>query len=43
MKSFIEDVAAGKDPHKEWRAKVTDEMHTYRDGFSKRILDYFGI
>lgn len=43
MKGFIEDVAAGKDPHKEWRAKVTDEMHTYRDGFSKRILDYFGI
>lgn len=43
MKSFIEDVTAGKDPHKEWRAKVTDEMHTYRDGFSKRILDFFGI
>ena len=43
MQGFIEDVAAGKDPHREWRARVTEEMHTYRDGFSKRILDYFGI
>ncbi len=43
MKGFIEDVAAGKDPHREWRARVTDEFHTYRDGFSKRILEYFGI
>lgn len=43
MKSFISDIAESEDPHKEWRAKVTEEMHTYRDGFSKRILDYFNI
>lgn len=43
MKAFISDIAAGKDPHSEWRARVTSEAHTYRDGFSKRILDYFNI
>ena len=43
MKGFISDIAESEDPHKEWRAKVTEEMHTYRDGFSKRILDYFNI
>ena len=43
MEGFIKDVADSKDPHKEWRAIVTKEFHTYREGFSKRILDYFGI
>lgn len=43
MKSFIMDISQSKDPHKEWRAKVTEEFHSYKDGFSKRILDYFGI
>ena len=41
--AFINDIAAGKDLYKEKRDSVIDEVHTYRDGFSKRILDYFGI
>ena len=40
---FIEDVAEGRDPHRGWRHKVLPEMQTYTDGFSKRILEYFGI
>ena len=43
MVQFIEDITAGKDPHKEWRAKVTEEFHTYKNGFSERILKYFDI
>ena len=43
MKGFVGDIAELKDPYRDWRAKVTCDMHTYRDGFSKRILDYFGI
>ena len=43
LADFIRDIAESKDPHKEWRAKVTEEFHTYRDGFSERILEYFNI
>lgn len=43
LRRFIEDVAEGRDPHREWRHKVLPEMQTYTDGFSERILDYFGI
>ena len=43
LSGFIKDVADSKDSHKDWRAKVTEEFHTYRDGFSERILNYFGI
>ena len=43
LKVFINDIAKGNDPHKEWRHRVKDEAHTYIDGFSKRILDYFEI
>ena len=43
LKQFVIDVAEDKDPHKKWRGEITDELHTYKDGFSKRILDYFGI
>lgn len=43
LKGFIKDVAAGLDPYKEHRSEVRPQMQTYTDGFSKRILDYFGI
>lgn len=43
MNKFICDVAEGKDPHAEWRKQILPEMHTYNEGFSKRILEYFGI
>ena len=43
LAEFIEDIGAGSDPHREWRRRVLPEMQTYTDGFSKRILDYFGI
>ena len=43
LKQFVADVADGKDPHAEWRARIMPEIHTYTDGFSKRILDYFDI
>lgn len=43
FKAFVSDIAEGKDPHREWRRKVKGELHKYDDGFSKRILDYFGI
>lgn len=43
MKKYIRDISEGLDLYKEWRDSVLPEAHTYRDGFSKRILDYFGI
>ncbi|MBQ6623118.1 MAG: CDP-glycerol glycerophosphotransferase family protein [Mogibacterium sp.] len=43
LKQFIDDVSDGLDPHKEWRNRIRPELQTYEDGFSKRILDYFGI
>ena len=43
LKEFIEDIAEERDPHKEWRERITEEMHTYKGDYSKRILDYFGI
>ena len=43
MKHFIKDVSEGNDTYRDWRAKIRPEMQTYDDGFSKRILDYFGI
>ncbi|MBQ6150490.1 MAG: CDP-glycerol glycerophosphotransferase family protein [Mogibacterium sp.] len=43
LKQFAQDIAEGKDPHAEWRARVRPEMQTYTDGFSKRILEYFNI
>lgn len=43
LKDFMQDVSEGKDPHREWRHKVSAEAHTFTDDFSKRILDYFGI
>lgn len=43
LKQFISDISENRDPHAEWRARIRPEMQTYTDGFSKRILDYFGI
>ena len=43
LEGFIEDIAKGSDPHREWRHKVLPEMQTYTDGFSRRILEYFDI
>ena len=43
IKEFIGDVAVGRDPHRDWRNKIKPEVQTYEEGFSKRILDYFGI
>ena len=43
MKSFIDDVATGLDPHAEWRSEIKNEVHTYKDGFSHRIIEFFGI
>ena len=43
LAQFVTDVAEEKDPHAEWRARIMPEIHTYKDGFSKRILEYFGI
>lgn len=43
LKGFITDVSEGADPHAAWRARIRPEIHTYTEGFSKRILDYFGI
>ena len=43
LKDYILDVSKGDDPYKEWRKKILPDVHTYTEGFSKRILDYFGI
>ena len=43
LKDFIKDVSEGKDPHREWRKRITPEVHTYTDDFSSRILEYFDI
>ena len=43
LEDFISAVAAGSDPHREWRHRILPEMQTYTDGYSKRILDYFAI
>ncbi len=43
LRSFISDIASGADPYRDRREEVTSEVHTYRNGYSKRILDYFGI
>ena len=43
LKDFITDISEGKDLYRDHRNEIIDEVHTYRDGFSKRILDYFGI
>ena len=43
LETFIRDIAAGRDLYKDRREQILGEVQTYRDGFSKRILDYFGI
>lgn len=43
LRKFAADMAEGRDPHQEWRERVRPELQTYTDGYSKRILDYFGI
>lgn len=43
MTRFVSDVADGLDPHREWRARIRPEIHTYTSDFSRRILDYFGL
>ena len=40
---FIRDISAGCDPYRSRRAEIIDDVQTYKDGFSKRILEYFGI
>jgi CDP-glycerol glycerophosphotransferase (TagB/SpsB family) len=40
---FVRDISAGSDPYRHRRAEIIDDVQTYRDGFSKRILEYFGI
>ena len=40
---FIRDISAGSDPYRSRRAEIIDDVQTYKDGFSKRILEYFGI
>lgn len=43
LEKFIKDVADGADPFRDRRNEILGDVQTYRDGFSKRILDYFGI
>ena len=43
LAAFISDISEGKDLCRDRRTEILKEVQTYRDGFSKRILDYFGI
>ena len=43
LKTFIEDISNGRDIYRSWRHDVMKEAHTYTDGFSERIVEYFGI
>lgn len=41
--AFVGDVAEGRDPYAADRARILPQMHTYTDGFSRRIAEYFGL
>ena len=43
FKTFIKEVSEGKDPYRKHREEVTNTIQNYKEGFSKRILDYFNI
>ena len=43
LHKFVEDIAEDRDPYKDKRAEILDDVQSYRGGFSERILDYFGI
>jgi CDP-glycerol glycerophosphotransferase (TagB/SpsB family) len=40
---FITDTADGRDPYRGRREEILPEIQTYTEGYSKRILEYFGI
>ena len=43
LNQFISDVAEGKDPYRDARAKVRPELQTESESYCKDILDHFGI
>ena len=43
LDQFISDVAEGKDPYRDARAKVRPELQTESESYCKDILDHFGI